>query len=212
MTKKQRLEALIEHYSSGSKSQFARKLGVTAQGISTWLARNTFDIDLVYSKCEDVSPEWLLTGRGEMLRKDNREDITATLTPDYTGIPVIPTEAMAGFLTGEVSVYEDTCERVTIPGLKADFIIPVSGDSMQPLYFSGDYVACQHVNLGDIFFQWGRVYVINTSQGVLIKKVRRSGSNDTILLISENPDYDPFELPLTDIYQISIVKGLIRIV
>ena len=95
--------------------------------------------------------------------------------------------------------------------MKADFAIPVSGDSMTPLYLSGDMVICQFVNLSDMFFQWGKVYVINTNQGVLIKKVRPGISGSSIKLISENPDYDPIDLPLSDIYQIALVKGLVRL-
>lgn len=68
MNKKEMLQALIDHYDNGNKSQFAKRLGVSAQGISTWLSRGTFDIELIYSKCENLNSEWLLTGKGEMLR------------------------------------------------------------------------------------------------------------------------------------------------
>ena len=127
------------------------------------------------------------------------------------GIPLIPVKAMAGFFTGEVIIHESDCERINIPGIKADFAIPVSGDSMTPLYQSGDMVICQFVNLSDMFFQWGKVYVINTNQGVLLKRVRPGAKKNTIKVISENATYDPIDLPLSDIYQIALVKGLVRL-
>lgn len=127
------------------------------------------------------------------------------------GIPLIPAKAMAGFFTGEVIVNESDCERINVPGIKADFAIPVSGDSMTPMYQSGDMVICQFVNLSDMFFQWGKVYVINTNQGVLLKKVRPGTPGTSIKLVSENPDYDPIDLPLEDIYHIALVKGLVRL-
>lgn len=126
------------------------------------------------------------------------------------GVPLIPIEAMAGFFTGEVSECEQNCERLRIPGVKADFVVPVSGDSMEPKYYSGDLVACQMVSLSDIFFQWGKVYVIDTNQGVLIKKVKRSKKPGFITLISENPEYETVEVPLSNIYHISLVKAIIR--
>lgn len=68
MEKREMLEALISYYEKGNKSRFAKRLGISAQGISTWLSRNTFDAELIYSKCEYVNSEWLLTGRGEMTK------------------------------------------------------------------------------------------------------------------------------------------------
>lgn len=59
MTKKERLEALVNHYSNGNKAQFASRLGISAQGLSTWLSRNTYDTELIYAKCEGISPAWL---------------------------------------------------------------------------------------------------------------------------------------------------------
>lgn len=65
------LDAMIAHYTSGNKAKFAALLGVSAQTISAWGARNTFDSELIYTKCVGLSSEWLLTGEGPMLR-DNK--------------------------------------------------------------------------------------------------------------------------------------------
>ena len=71
-TKKERLEALIKHYSDGKPSSFAKHIGVAASTISSWLSRDTLDYDLVFAKCEDISPEWLLTGDGEITKNTQR--------------------------------------------------------------------------------------------------------------------------------------------
>jgi len=70
MNKSLILNEIIDKIFNGSKSDFARKLDVKPQTISTWLARNTFDIDLVFAKCEGLSAEWLLTGKGAMFKSD----------------------------------------------------------------------------------------------------------------------------------------------
>ena len=80
MDKKTILECLINHYTDGNKSAFAKKLGVKPQTINTWLLRNTFDIDLIYSKCAGISASWLLTGEGEMLAVPPAPHITQTVT------------------------------------------------------------------------------------------------------------------------------------
>ena len=62
------LECVINHYSDGNKARFAAILGIKPQTINTWVARNTFDAELIYSKCEGISGDWLLgNGEGEML-------------------------------------------------------------------------------------------------------------------------------------------------
>lgn len=80
MDKKTILECLINHFTDGNKSAFAKKLGVKPQTINTWLLRNTFDIDLIYSKCAGVSASWLLTGEGEMLEAPSTPSISQTVT------------------------------------------------------------------------------------------------------------------------------------
>ena len=64
------LHCIIAHYTDGNKSKFAQMLGVTPQAISTWEKRNTFDLELIFAKCENINSLWLLTGEGEMLKRE----------------------------------------------------------------------------------------------------------------------------------------------
>ena len=166
----------------------------------------------------DVNIEWLITGKGDMLR--NKEVVTQrkaepalpVLENSHEGIPLIPLSAMAGAFTGETSVMEYECERYVIPAFKgADFLIPVKGDSMQPTYYPGDLVACQRVSLGDLFFQWNKTYVLDTKQGPLIKRVRRGSDDDHVLIVSDNAAYEPFELAKNQFYGVALVRGLVRL-
>jgi phage repressor protein C with HTH and peptisase S24 domain len=211
MGKKEMILALIEHYSNGNKAQFASLLGITPQGLSTWIKRESFDIELIFSKCEGISAQWLLTGNGEMLKDDKREVAHQTENPKE-GIPLIPFSAMAGALTGEQSALEYECERYVVPAFhNADFLMPVKGNSMTPTYISGDIVACQRVPMTDIFFQWNKPYVLDTSQGAIIKRIKPGSDKDHVLIVSDNKEYDPFELPYKDIYAVALVIGLIRL-
>lgn len=195
---------------SAIEASIGASRGVLSKALKNGTDVSSKWVGLICENFPKYSPQWLLTGEGPMLKDDSEIPyVSSERTMD--GIPLIPAKAMAGFLTGEVFIDESDCERIDIPGIKADFAITVSGDSMTPLYLSGDMVICQFVNLSDMFFQWGKVYVINTDQGVLIKKVRPGKSGSTIKLISENPDYDPIDLPLSGIYQIALVKGLVRL-
>lgn len=205
------LNKIKEYKNFKSDADFARFLEIPAQNLSKWKARNTYDIEILYTKCTELNPEWLLTGEGNMLKEHNNLPIAVkTYNPDE-GIPLIPTEAMGGVASGEVSVLELDCERYVIPMFKgADFLIPVKGSSMIPKYNSGDIVACKKVPMQDIFFQWNKVYVLDTNQGAIIKRVAKSEEKDCIKIVSENPNYEPFDLHLSQIYSIAIVIGVVR--
>lgn len=227
MDKTKMLEGLIRHYTKGNKAQFAKLLGVSAQTISAWIARNTFDAELIYAKCRYVDSSWLLTGEGAMLQETENNNAP---TPKHTveiahqvphgsseGIPLIPLDAVAGFpAESGGGVRLEDCERYVIPEFEnkgANFLIRVSGDSMVPLYYSGDLLACRKIT--DIrFFQWGTVYVLETSQGVLVKRVQESVDHaDSILCVSENSSvHHPFLIPRDDIRSLSIIVGLVRLV
>lgn len=175
-------------------------------------------------KCEkiiyafpDISANWLLTGVGDMLNINliHKDEQNKELEAHYSegeGIPLIPLDAMAGFGSGNSqTIMEYECEKYIVPSFTgAEFLIKVTGNSMFPKYYSGDVVACRKVCTGT-FFQWNKVYVIDSEQGVLIKRVKKSTSKDKITLVSENSEYDPFEVSLTDINSLAIVVGLIRI-
>lgn len=221
------LEGLIRHYTKGNKAQFAKLLGVSAQTISAWIARNTFDAELIYAKCRYVDSSWLLTGEGAMLQETENNNAP---TPKHTveiahqvphgsseGIPLIPLDAVAGFpAESGGGVRLEDCERYVIPEFEnkgANFLIRVSGDSMVPLYYSGDLLACRKIT--DIrFFQWGTIYVLETSQGVIVKRVQESLDHaDSILCVSENSSvHHPFLLPRDDIRSLSTIVGLVRLV
>lgn len=220
------LNRIKEHYGLKGNADLARFLGVAPNTITNWYGRSTFDIDAIYTKCVDVDLNWLLTGRGSMLKTDTtplmgdqdspkeEDDRPVAIHTDNPkeGIPLIPVNAMAGALTSEQSVLEYECDRYVVPVFKgADFLIPVKGSSMYPKYSSGDIVACKRVPMTDLFFQWNKVYVLDTNQGALIKRIKKGSDAEHILIVSDNKEYEPFELPIRCINNVAIVIGVIRL-
>lgn len=76
------LECLINYYTDGNKAQFAAMLGIKAQNVSAWIARNTFDAELLYAKCNGVSADWLLSGKGDMLSDKKTVENVSTQAND----------------------------------------------------------------------------------------------------------------------------------
>ena len=208
------LSKIKSHYNFEKDADFARFLEIKPQTLSSWYSRNTFDIELLYSKCVELNPEWLLTGEGEMLKSDNNTPAVAELQIP-SGIPMLPFDAFAGIGTDVEGVNLDTIEeRYVVPlfnGMKMDFMISVRGSSMYPKYNSGDVVACRMVQ-ELLFVQWNKVYVLDTiSQGVIIKRLKKSDKEGFVICKSDNEQYEPFEIPMSDIRTIALVVGVIRL-
>ena len=160
----------------------------------------------------ELSQVWLLTGEGEMLRTPTAD--TAANMPQKA-LPLIPFEAIAGYLsTDNEGVRLEDCERYVIPEFDrrgAEFIIRVSGSSMYPKYSNGDLLGCKKIE-NILFFQWGKIYVLDTSQGALVKRVYEHENDDFVMLVSDNKDvYPPFAIPKSDIRSLSIVVGVVRL-
>lgn len=64
------LNSIQKHYGFEKDTHFAEFLGIAPQNLSKWKARCTFDAELIYTKCTQINSEWLLTGKGEMLKSE----------------------------------------------------------------------------------------------------------------------------------------------
>ena len=225
-------KALLNNGKVADKRDFALKIGISPSMV-TEISKGrsnvgTLAIQNIVSLF-DINADWLLTGKGYMLKTPSSPS-TSQGTPQPKskglkvqkvelgsgrGIPLIPLDAIAGFpVDPNENVYLENCERYVVPEFEnkgANFLIRVSGDSMIPLYYSGDLLACRKIT--DIrFFQWGTIYVLETSQGILVKRVQESEDHeDCILCVSENSSiHKPFLLPRDDIRSLSVIVGLIR--
>lgn len=204
--------------------QIGASKGVLSRAINNGTDIQSKWVQIIVENYPQYSPRWLMTGRGKMLANEpvipvkqqpiiaDERPVASLATQPGKGIPLIPIEAMAGALTCEQTVLEYECERYVVPVFKgADFLIPVKGSSMYPKYSSGDIVACQRVPMSDLFFQWNKVYVIDTNQGALIKRIKPGSDKEHVLIVSENEKYDPFELPISSIHAVALVIGVIRL-
>lgn len=203
-----------------SVSSFEQKISAS-DGMIRRAVRNGTDIqsrwiENISDNYPDLNLIWLITGKGSMINKtmaEKEEQSKEINAAKYTrGIPLIPVDAFAGFGSeNSKSVLEVECDHYIIPNLKdAEFLIQVRGSSMFPKYSSGDIVACKKLPL-DTFFQWNKVYVVDTEQGVLIKRVRRSDIDDHISLASDNEQFEPFDIHRKHIRSLAIVVGVIRL-
>lgn len=172
-------------------------------------------IEQILNFYTDLNGIWLLTGEGEML-KPSIQTNTPIKKSGKESLPLIPIEAVAGFPTIDIEgVRLEDCEHYNVPDFiakGAQYLIRVSGSSMYPKYSNGDILACRKID-SVTFFQWGKVYVLDTNQGALVKRLFEDKENkDNVICRSDNhANYPDFSVPKSEIRSLSIVIGVIRL-
>lgn len=66
------LSEIMKVYNFRKYGDFADFLGIKQQLISNWIKRNSFDVELIYTKCEKISAEFILTGQGNIERSNEK--------------------------------------------------------------------------------------------------------------------------------------------
>ena len=132
------------------------------------------------------------------------------------GVPLYPIKAIAGSPGGDISVKENEAEGYyDIPEFRSsyiDFLVKVKGESMSPEYQDGDMIGVQKIN--DLaFFQWGKVYILDTNQGPLIKRLYPCEENsERIVCHSDNAEkYPRFNISMSSIRNLYLVLASFRI-
>lgn len=197
-----------------SKRDFYKKIGVSRGTLESKTGITEDVVARFIATFPNINIEWLWTGKGEKfinpIQEKEQNKIINNLNY-YETRPRIPLDAAAGSLSLITeSITEDDCEFFPVINRfpKYDFTIMVKGDSMEPEFHSGDEVACRFIEKPS-FIQWGRPHVLDTQQGVVLKRIYNS--NESILCKSDNTDYAPFEIPKDEILRIALVVGAIRL-
>ena len=111
----------------------------------------------------------------------------------------MPIAAQGGPLNDFViSINKNNCEHIASP-VKADYAMVINGDSMEPEYPAGSHVLIKKIN-ERAFIEWGRVYVLDTCNGTIIKRIMPSDDPNKVKCVSINDKYPPFEVSFDDMY------------
>lgn len=187
-------------------SEAARKMGCTQQAVSNQLSGRPMGENVArrWASAFGMNPLYLMAGEGMLI--DLMEEGAKAET-----LLVIPTGARAGTLGDfEESVSEYECERIVSPVRGADYAMLITGDSMSPEYPSGAQIIIKKVN-EQAFIEWGKVYVLDTDNGAIVKQVRKTSDPEVVECVSLNPAYQPFEVPVKYIrgwYRVLMVLSL----
>ncbi len=200
--------------------------GVLSRAIKNNTDIQTKWISLIVENYPTYNANWLLTGEGKMtldsddtqrfnenllLYKTKQKPTTKSKVKKSSEIPLVSINSLKNFSSTNFSIPTSSIKALyTIPKFadkKVDFMIEITGDSMLPRYKNGDLLACAIIKDSN-FTQWNRPHVIVTKeQGVLVKRLRQSTQEGHLYAVSDNSQYEPFDIPIKEINGIALIVG-----
>lgn len=196
-----------------SKKEFASSVGVSpsmvteiSKGRSSVGTSAIQNIVLLYG----ISGEWLLTGQGNMLKEEGKEEASAPVVSydPKVGQPYYNVDFLGGFsevYNSQVSVPD---RNIIVPGFdRAKLWCNVTGHSMEPKINHGDIIALRPCTLDDI--QYGEIYAVVLDTIRTIKILRKGSSKNSLRYVPINPNFDEQEFAVKRIINIFEVIGSI---
>ena len=220
MTKKERLEAIIDYYSDGKPSVFAKYIGVAPSTISSWLSRDTLDYDLIFTKNKKIYSDWLLTGKEKRIKSNPNIQILnepKTKEKKLTEQEVLlyDVSAAANLKTLFDNKRQNILGKISIPDMpRCDGAVYVTGDSMYPLLKSGDIIVYKELHdFQEVIY--GEMYLVSFDLDgddfLTVKYVNHSDKGDDFVkLVSHNAYHDPKDIALSRVRAMALVKLSIR--
>ena len=221
----ERIALCVQNFGDGKNTVFADKLGVSEGNIRGYIKGVMPKADVLEKivTSYDISPEWLLTGKGEMQISRNHQikiekseetgenslDLPKVSYEVGQGTPYFDVDFIGGFseiFNSQVTV--PAC-NVVVPGFeKASLWCNVTGHSMEPKINHGDIIALRECTVSDI--QYGEIYAVVLDTLRTIKILRKGITPDVLRYVPINiQNFDEQEFPVARILHIFEVLGSI---
>ncbi len=220
MNVKERLIKFLE-YKHLTQLEFTRRIGVASSYVAA-MRRSISDDKIIRIRKEfpELNTSWLLYGEGKMLKSQYyspvdgdgagiRENVSGQR---YYEVPLLPVAAYAGNLQyWSEGVMMKDCEKVITTVKGSEFAIKVTGNSMEPELYDGATLLIKKIN-EYAFIPWGNKLVIDTENGVLVKKVFPVEDEPGMIEVrSVNPEYPPYRISTESIYGMYRILGQVQV-
>lgn len=200
--------------------------GVLSRAIANGTDIQSKWLQSIIENYPQYSGEWLLTGKGSMLKSKADEnypqEIRILHKPkisekriDQQSIKLYDVAAAANLKTIFDNKDQNILGEISIPDIpRCDGAVYVQGDSMYPILKAGDIIAYKEIyDFRNVIF--GEMYLISFDiEGddyLTVKYLNRSDrGDDYVKLVSYNPHHDPKDIPLSTINALALVKFSIR--
>ena len=201
-TVKSRLIAFIAYLGIG-QGKFEKNCGLANAYVANIRESVTpKKLQQISQRYPELNTGWLLTGEGEMLKSGQDGVQKEVPARNSQKVYLLPVSAQAGPLNDFIaSVYAGQCDSILSPIAGAELALTVAGDSMTPEYPNGSIIFIKRIN-ERAFINWGNVYLLDTCNGIIVKKVFPTEEAAVLQCVSINSNYPPFTVNMADIYGI----------
>lgn len=146
-----------------------------------------------------INPQFLSTGRGEMFQRNrSRHHTTPPVTPPPTNTTTVPYYSISIAELAQqlpADIFRDSDPEYYVdyrPLNDCTAYLPVYGNSMYPLFTSGEIIAVKTVSNPEIIL-WGEAYLIVTDEQannmITIRQLHEHHDPEKIILRASNPEY-----------------------
>ena len=152
------LDRLKVVYNIQKDTELATLLGISKSTLSNWMSRDSIDYDKVFSKCEHINIDWLLTGRGSMLKSEGvalmgeqevkKEEVLPEVNYEYKGAPYYNVDFIGGFDLVLNDQTRNPDYYINFAPYNKDGVLwcNITGHSMEPELNNGDFIAMKEMH------------------------------------------------------------------
>lgn len=165
----------------------------------------------IHARFPEINMTWLIMGEGPMIGETPASTLAAASSAEAAeSVPLLPVSAFAGPIRAfSDSMMRDNCETIYSPTRGAELAMPISGDSMEPMFHDGTIIFIKRIN-DNAFLPWGHTLVIDTENGAFVKDVFPGPDPDKIIARSKNPKYPEMVIPKSSIYGVYRVLNAVK--
>ena len=193
-----------------TQEEFAIKLGIKRSLIGAYeeeradprievleIVGDIFKLSLDELLLKDLSD----TGSNYLAKRRQQKMMTA----DRNIIHFVPVKAAAGYLAGYAdSEFIDELNTFTLPMLAGGNYraFEIIGDSMMPTP-SGSIIVCEKVDTTDEVKNDQAYIVVSRHEGIVYKRIVKSNkTKNKLTLVSDNPQYQPYQVNTEDVVEL----------
>ena len=216
----ERISEIVAKLGNGKNTLIASKLGISEGNIRGYIKGVTPKQDVLEKIVInlDINPDWLLTGRGSMLKSEetaisggSKEKELPKVNYECEGAPYYNVDFIGGFDLVLNDQTRNPDYYINFPPYNKEGVIwcNITGHSMEPELNNGDFIAMKEMHSPIEYLPAGEIYGIITDDYRTVKRIRMADRDGFVRLIPTNksPEYAEQEIPIDMIRKVYAVLG-----
>ncbi len=200
----------IRDYAKMGQTNFEKHTGISSGYFNKVKSSIGSDTILkIINKFPEINVDWLITGKGEMLKKTEAEKPSINYV--HKGSPYYNVDFIGGF---DLVLNDQTLNPdyyIDFAPFNKDGVVwcNLTGHSMEPELSNGDYIAMKEMTDPIEYLPYGEVYGFITNSYRTVKRMGKSDKDGFIRLIPTNksPEYSDQDIPISMIRKVYAVLG-----